>query len=164
MGELLCPLPGAGLSEGSLPCEALGGTTPVAVASPESRAAQGHGGLEPISLCVGPGRGPNQPSPHRSWCQGSPGPTGLGAIVLCRVCRPPGGRVGRGRAQWVLCTTHLHPLCWGLRAFPPPCNPCVLYWTPGLLMGAGYPENPREAEHVPQGAPAPGLLGADGVG
>ena len=34
MGEPLCPLPGAGLSEGSLPCEALGGTTPVAVASP----------------------------------------------------------------------------------------------------------------------------------
>ena len=34
MGELLCPLPGAGLSEGSLPCEALGGTTAVAVASP----------------------------------------------------------------------------------------------------------------------------------
>ena len=34
MGELLCPLPGAGLSEGSLPCEALGGTTAMAVASP----------------------------------------------------------------------------------------------------------------------------------
>ena len=33
MGELLCPLPGAGLSEGSIPCEALGGTTPVSAAS-----------------------------------------------------------------------------------------------------------------------------------
>ena len=33
MGELLCPLPGAGLSGRSLPREASGGTTPVAVAS-----------------------------------------------------------------------------------------------------------------------------------
>ena len=78
------------------------------------------------SLCCH-GGGPNQLSPHRSWCQGSQGPTGLGAVVLCRLCHPPGGRVGGGRAQWVLCTTHLHPLCWRLRAFPPPCNPCVLY-------------------------------------
>ena len=33
MGELLCPLPGAGLSAGSLTPEAPGGTTPVAPAS-----------------------------------------------------------------------------------------------------------------------------------
>ena len=33
MGELLCPLPGAGLSGGCLPREAPGGTTPVAAAS-----------------------------------------------------------------------------------------------------------------------------------
>ena len=33
MGELLCPLPGAGLSGGSLPCKDLGGTTPVTVAT-----------------------------------------------------------------------------------------------------------------------------------
>ena len=61
-----------------------------------------------------------------------------------------------GRAQWVLCTTHLHTPCRGLPVFPPPCNPWVLYGTPGLLMGAGYPENPGEAEHVPQGAAALG--------
>ena len=65
--------------------------------------------------------------------------------------------MGGGRAQWVLCTTHLHTLCRGLPVFPPPCNPWVLYGTPRLLMGAGYPKNPGEAEHVPQGAPAPGL-------
>ena len=111
---------------------------------PECRAAQGHGGLEPISLFVDLG-GPNQPSSHRSWCQGSPGPTGLGAVFLCRVCCPPGGRVGRGRAQWVLCTTHLHPLCWRLRASLLPATPVcsiehlVFLWeqciqrTPGRL-------------------------------
>ena len=41
--------------------------------------------------------------------------------------------------------------CWGLPAVHPPCNPWVLYGIPGLLMGAGYPENPGEADHVPQG-------------
>ena len=70
-----------------------------------------------------------------------------------------------GRAQCVLCTTLLYTNCLGLPAFPPPCNPWVLYGTPGLLMGAGYPENPGEAEHVPQGGSCTGsLLGADGVG
>ena len=64
--------------------------------------------------------------------------------------------MGGGRAQWVLCTTHLHPPCLGLPAFPPSCNPWVLYGKPGLLMGAGYPENPGEAEYVPQGAAAQG--------
>ena len=64
--------------------------------------------------------------------------------------------MGGGRAQWVLCTTHLSTPCRRLPVFPPPCNLWVLYGTPGLLMGAGYPENPREAEHVPQGAATPG--------
>ena len=78
---------------------------------PESRPGQGHGGLDPISLCVGPGWGLKSPQPHRARGQASPGPSGLGAGVLCRVCCPPGGTVGGGRAQWVLCTTHLHPPC-----------------------------------------------------
>ena len=64
--------------------------------------------------------------------------------------------MGGGRAQCILCSIHLHPPCQGLPAFPLPCNPWVLYGTIGLLMGAGYPENPREADHVPQGAAAPG--------
>ena len=123
---------------------------------PESRAGQGHGGLDPISLCVRPGGGSNQLSPHRARGQVSPGPYGLGAGVLCRVCHPPGGTVGGGRTRWILCTTHLHPPCRGLPVFPAPCNPWVLYGTPGLLMGSGYAEKPGEAEHVPQGAPAPG--------
>ena len=64
--------------------------------------------------------------------------------------------MGRGRAQCFLCTTHLHKPCLGLPVFPPPCNSWVLYGTHGLLKGVGYPEKPWEAEHVPQGAPAPG--------
>ena len=48
------------------------------------------------------------------------------------------------------------PSLSGISAFPPPCNLWVLYGTIRLLMGAGYPENPREAEHVPQGAAALG--------
>ena len=62
--------------------------------------------------------------------------------------------MGGGRAQCVLCSTHMHPPCRGLPASPSPYNPWVLYGTPVLLMGAGYPENPGEAEHVPQGAAA----------
>ena len=88
--------------------------------------------------------------------------------------------MGGDRAQCFLCTTHLHTPCRGLPVFPPPCNPWVLYGTPGLLFffflfaiafiffylfffydtrasdGSRYPENPGEAEHVPQGAPVPG--------
>ena len=64
--------------------------------------------------------------------------------------------MGGGRAQCILCSTHLHPLCQGLPAFPPLCNPWVLFETPGLLMGSGYAEKCREAEHVPQGAAASG--------
>ena len=59
--------------------------------------------------------------------------------------------MGGDRAQSILCTTHLHTPCQGLPVFLPPCNPWVLYGTPGILMGAGYPENPGEADHVPQG-------------
>ena len=95
---------------------------------PESRASQDHGGLDPISLCVGPGWGSNHLSPHRARGQVSPGPFGLGAGVLCRVCRPPGGTVGGGRAQCVLCTTHL----------PPPFQeslPSLLPASPGFSMG-----------------------------
>ena len=43
------------------------------------------------------------------------------------------------------------PSLSGISAFPPPCNLWVLYGTIGLLMGGGYPENPGEVEHVPQG-------------
>ena len=50
--------------------------------------------------------------------------------------------MGGGKAQWLLYTTHLHPLCWGFHAFTPPCNPCVLYWTPGLLMEQGIQRIP----------------------
>ena len=95
---------------------------------PESRAGQDHGDLDPISLCVGPGRGSNQPSPHRAQSQVSPGPSGLGAGVLCRVCRPPGRTVGGGRAQCVLCTTHLHPAFRG-------SLPSLLPATSGFSMG-----------------------------
>ena len=56
------------------------------------------------------------------------------------------------------------PPILGILAFPPPCKPWVLYGTIGLLMGAGYPENPGEAEHVPQGGSCTGsLLEAGGV-
>ena len=56
------------------------------------------------------------------------------------------------------------PTISGILAFPPPCKPWVLYGTIGLLMGAGYPENPGEAEHVPQGGSCTGsLLEAGGV-
>ena len=55
------------------------------------------------------------------------------------------------------------PSLSGISAFPPPCHLWVLYGTIGLLMGAGYPENPREAEHVPQGQLHWVLAGADGV-
>ena len=48
------------------------------------------------------------------------------------------------------------PSLSGISAFPPPCNLWVLYGTIRLLMGAGYPENPGESEHVPQGAAALG--------
>ena len=48
------------------------------------------------------------------------------------------------------------PSLSGISAFPPPCNLWVLYGTIGLLMGGGYPENPGEVEHVPQGAAALG--------
>ena len=89
-------------------------------------------GVDPISLCVGPGGGSNHPSPHRAQGQASPGPSGLGAGVLCRVCCPPGGTVGGGRAQVILCSTHLHPPCRGLPVFPPPCNPWIHYGTPGF--------------------------------
>lgn len=64
--------------------------------------------------------------------------------------------MGGGRAQCVLCSTHLHPPFRQLPASLPPCNPWVLNGTPVLLTGAGYPENPGEAEHVPQVAAAPG--------
>ena len=64
--------------------------------------------------------------------------------------------MGGDRAQSILCTTHLHTPCQGLPVFLLPCNPWVLYGTPGLLMGVGCPENPGEAEHVPQGAAALG--------
>ena len=65
-----------------------------------------------------------------------------------------------------MCPLHHSPTpsLLGIAAFSPPCNLWVLYGTIGLLMGAGYPENPGEAEHVPQGAPVPGLLVTDGVG
>ena len=56
------------------------------------------------------------------------------------------------------------PTISGIPAFPPPCNPWVLYGTIRLLMGAGYAENPGEAEHVPPGSCTGSLLGADGVG
>ena len=52
----------------------------------------------------------------------------------------------------LICT---HPV-GGSMLFPPPCNPWVLYGIPGLLMGLGYAKKAGEAEHVPQGAPAPG--------
>ena len=63
--------------------------------------------------------------------------------------------MGGDRAQCILSTTHLHTPFQGLPVFPPPCNPWVLYGTPRLLIGAGFPEKPGEAEYVPQGAPAP---------
>ena len=57
-----------------------------------------------------------------------------------------------------MCPLHHSPTpsLSGISAFLPPCNLWVLYGRIGLLMGAGYPENPREAEHVPQGADALG--------
>ena len=107
------------------PCPAVRGLThPV----PESRASQDHGGLDPISLCFGPGWGSNHLSPHRARGQVSPGPFGLGAGVLCRVCRTPGGTEGGGRAQCVLCTTHLHPPFRG-------SLPSLLPASPGFSMG-----------------------------
>ena len=71
-----------------------------------------------------------------------------------------------------MCPLHHSPTpsLSGITAFSPPCNLWVLYGTIGLLMGAGYPENPGEAEHVPQGAAALGpcwglmVLGVDVVG
>ena len=74
--------------------------------------------------------------------------------------------------QGLICPLHhsTAPTISGILAFPPPCNPWFLYGTIRLLMGAGYPENPGEAEHVPQGAAALGpcwglmVLGVDVVG
>ena len=51
------------------------------------------------------------------------------------------------------------PTISGIPAFPPPCNPWVLYGTIRLLMGAGYAENPGEAEHVPPGSSAGSFWG-----
>ena len=95
---------------------------------PESKASQGHWGLDSINICVGPGGGSNQHSPHRAWGQVSPGPSGFGAGVLYRVYRPPGETVGRGRAQCILCSTHLHTPVRG-------SMPSLLPATPGYSMG-----------------------------
>ena len=62
-----------------------------------------------IQGCTGPWGGPNQLSPHRSWCQGSPGPTGLGAVSLCSLCHPPGGRVAEaGHSGFFAPLTYTH--------------------------------------------------------
>ena len=65
-----------------------------------------------------------------------------------------------------MCPLHHSPTpsLSGFTAFLPPCNLWILDGRIGLLMGAGYPENPREAEHVPPGSSTGSLLGADGVG
>ena len=69
MGELLCPLPGAGLSGGSLPREAPGGTTPVA----------------------GPALEPWSQPPQELQSSPSAGPGGSGAGPL--ICSAPGRSV-----------------------------------------------------------------------
>ena len=103
----------------------------------------------PLVFSLGLGRGLKSHPPSQSLGPGQSRYPWLGAGVLCSVSRPLGGTVGGDRAQCILSTTHLHTPFQGLPVFPPPCNPWVLYGTPGLLMGAGYPENPGEADHVP---------------
>ena len=59
--------------------------------------------------------------------------------------------MGGGRAQCVLCSTHLHPPFRGSLPSLLPATPVSL-WNNRLLMGAGYAESPGEAEHVPPGS------------
>ena len=57
-----------------------------------------------------------------------------------------------------MCPLHHSPAhtLSGAPCLPSSLQPLVLNGTPRLLMGAGYPENPGESEHVPQGAAALG--------
>ena len=103
---------------------------------------RGPWGPDSISLSVGTVVGSNQPSPHRAWAQVSPGPSGLGPGVLCRVPHPPGGTEVGGTAQCVLCTTLLHTHCPGLPAFPPPCNPWYSMGHPGFGWEQGIQRTP----------------------
>ena len=48
------------------------------------------------------------------------------------------------------------PTLSGAPGLPSSLQPLGTLWDTRALMGVGCPENPGEAEHVPQGAAAPG--------
>ena len=94
---------------------------------PESRAGQGHGGLDPISLCVGPG-GLKSPQPHRARGQASPCPSGLGAVSYAGCAALQEGQwVEAGHSGSSAPLTCTHPV-WG-------SLPSLLPATPGYSMG-----------------------------
>ena len=107
MGELLCPLPGAGLSGGCLPREAAGGTAPVAEPA-----------LEPWS---------QPPQELRSSRSAGPGGSGAGPLIcsargrsVLAVLGPPGLCLSRGRRDPGLCPGALcSGACAGGSALPP---------------------------------------------
>ena len=132
MGELLCPLPGAGLSGGCLPCEAPGGTTTVAVASSGALDSAPAGTTE-LSVFRGldaPGAGPLICSAR-------------GRSVLA-VLGPPGLCLSRGEAgSWAVSRALCSRACavgfalpaaqpppWGAAArAPPSCS-----WDPPWVL------------------------------
>ena len=86
-------------------------------------------GLDPISLCVGPGAEAQiNPNPHRAQGQASPDPHWLGAGVLCRVCTLNEGQWAEaghsGSSAPLTCT---HPVGGSLSSLLPV--------TPGYSMG-----------------------------
>ena len=114
------------------------------------------GGWIPLVFLLGLGRWLKSPPPSQSPGPGQPRSPWVRG--WCPVQCVPHSRRDSGQRQGTVRLLHHSPAhtLLGLPVFPPPCNPWVLYGTPELLMGAGYPENPGEAEHVPQGAPVPG--------
>ena len=152
MGELLCPLPGAGLSGGCLPREAPGGTTPVAAAS--------SGNLYSAPAVT------REQSICRAW-RLRVGPlicSALGRSVLA-VLGPPGLCLSRGRPNPGLCPG---ALCSGacavgfsLPATQPPLRraaaqaPLSCSWSPAAPSARSLFLCPRRRRQAAPGARNP---------
>ena len=137
MGELLCPLPGAGLCGGSLPREAPGGTTPVSATS--------SGILY------------SAPAVTREQSNAGPGGSGAGPLICSALDRSVLGVLGplglclyRGRPNPGLC--------------PVPCAPGpALLDSRSQLYSHLTVEPPPELLQVAPRAPHPTLNGASSV-
>ena len=110
---------------------------------PESRPAQGHGGLDPISLCVGPAGGLKSPQHPQSPGPGQP--RSLWVRGWCPVQGVLPSRIDSGRRQG---TVHplLHPpaptLC-GAPCLPSSLQPLATQWDTRVSDGSRVSIEPQ---------------------